>query len=125
MPTDVIDNPWFSRMTPVRWWDYLLLAATAGLTALWFALPGGVTSGACRVSGGSLLGTLAVGCPICNKLVVALLGASGALTVWAPLQPALGVAAVAAVGTAVLAKWRTTRTRSQPGPRSAVDPAAA
>lgn len=38
---------------------------------------------------------LAVGCPICNKLVVALLGTSGALTYFAPIQPLLGVGAVA------------------------------
>ena len=64
VPTKMIGNPWFSRMTPVRWWDYQLLAATAGLTALRFAIPGGASSGACRVSGGSLLSTVAVGCPV-------------------------------------------------------------
>jgi len=41
--------------------------------------------------GASVLATFAIGCPICNKLVVALLGVSGALTCWAPLQPLIGV----------------------------------
>jgi hypothetical protein len=38
---------------------------------------------------------LAVGCPLCNKLVLAVLGSSGALAVWAPLQPVLALAALA------------------------------
>lgn len=42
------------------------------------------------VVGSGLATVLAVGCPVCNKLVVALLGASGALSWFAPIQPALG-----------------------------------
>lgn len=34
----------------------------------------------------------AVGCPACNKIAVILLGTSGALNLWAPVQPVLGVA---------------------------------
>jgi hypothetical protein len=41
-----------------------------------------------------VLTTFAVGCPICNKLVVALIGVSGALNYWAPIQPALGALSV-------------------------------
>jgi len=40
------------------------------------------------------LSGFAVGCPICNKLVVALIGVSGALNYWAPLQPLLGLLSV-------------------------------
>jgi hypothetical protein len=93
-------------MTPVRWWDYPILAATAILTAVWAALPGGLSTSGYRTSSASLLGALAVGCPLCNKLVVALLGLSGALAVWAPLQPVLGVASVGLVLLAVITKWR-------------------
>jgi hypothetical protein len=38
---------------------------------------------------------LAVGCPVCNQAVVALVGTSGALSWWAPVQPAVGMIAVA------------------------------
>ena len=38
-----------------------------------------------------MLSVFAVGCPACNKLVVFALGASGALTYFAPLQPVLGL----------------------------------
>ena len=41
------------------------------------------------------LGTfLAIGCPVCNKIALVLLGASGALTVFAPLQPLIGAASL-------------------------------
>lgn len=44
--------------------------------------------------GGALLSVLAVGCPVCNKLVVLLLGVSGALSWFAPAQPLLAVLSV-------------------------------
>ncbi len=44
---------------------------------------------------GGLISFLAVGCPVCNQLVVALVGTSGALSWWAPVQPVVGVLAVA------------------------------
>lgn len=50
---------------------------------------------------------LAIGCPVCNKLVLVALGTSGALTVWAPLQPLVGAASVAIL--AVTAAWRLRR----------------
>jgi hypothetical protein len=37
----------------------------------------------------------AVGCPICNKLVVALIGVGGALSFFAPVQPYLAAAGLA------------------------------
>ncbi|MDH6193052.1 hypothetical protein M2168_006084 [Streptomyces sp. CZ24] len=36
----------------------------------------------------------AVGCPVGNKLVLVLLGASGAMSCWAPPQPLLAVLSV-------------------------------
>lgn len=38
---------------------------------------------------------LAIGCPVCNQVVVALVGTSGALSLWAPIQPLIGLASVA------------------------------
>lgn len=54
IPTDVVPNPWFTRMTPVRVLDVAFLVGTA-----------------------------------------AILGVSGALTYFEPLQPVLGAAGVA------------------------------
>jgi hypothetical protein len=47
-----------------------------------------------------------VGCPVCNKLVVVLLGSSGALTYFAPVQPLLGLLAVTLSATALAVRLR-------------------
>ena len=47
---------------------------------------------------------LAIGCPTCNKVALLLLGASGAASVFGPIQPALGaISLLLLVGTVV---WR-------------------
>lgn len=47
---------------------------------------------------------LAIGCPLCNKLALLLLGTSGALSIWAPIQPVLGAASLLLL--AATAVWR-------------------
>ena len=110
IPTVLIPNTFFRRMTPVRWWDFAywgVAAVLAGLTLAAGRLPAAKN---CRVEGRALAGGgltyLAVACPVCNKLVVAALGASGALTYFAPIQPLLG-----ALGLFLLAftLWRRLR----------------
>jgi hypothetical protein len=99
IPTDVISNPWFGRETPVRAFDVVVLVALSVLTGALlatYAVPTTPAAGPRRfaISAG-VLGWFAVSCPACNTIVVGLLGASGATSVFAPMQPALGVAAVA------------------------------
>ena len=97
IPTDVVPNPWFQRMTPVRTFDSVLLPllslALGALIATYAvrAAPDGVG----QAAGGGLLATFAIGCPVCNKLVVAVLGFSGAVTYFEPIQPLLGLASLA------------------------------
>jgi hypothetical protein len=98
VPTDLIDTSLFVRMTPAEWWNYPLWVASAVLVGLlaatYVADPGQDRPSAShggKVFGGGLLSVFAVGCPVCNKLVVLALGASGALTYFAPLQPLLGL----------------------------------
>lgn len=79
IPTGIVKTGFYTRMTPVTWWDYPFWALTAvlvGLTAATYVRvgPGGVTEGPDRTKrtlGATLLSVFAVGCPICNKLVVA------------------------------------------------------
>lgn len=113
VPTDVIDTPLFTRMTPVQGWEYPLFAATVLLIGAWAGLPGkpGSIGG---LSGSGLLTALAIGCPVCNKLVVALLGVSGALGIWAPIQPLLGIASVLSLTVAVILRWRGRKASSCP-----------
>jgi hypothetical protein len=53
---------------------------------------------------GGLAAFLAIGCPVCNKVALVLLGASGALSIWAPIQPLVGVASVALLAASL--SWR-------------------
>lgn len=100
LPTDVIPNPVFGRPVPVTWWSVPVLVVTSVLAGLLLATY--VDDGRdeeldrpARAGGlGGLLAFFAVGCPVCNKLVVLALGATGAVEVFAPVQPLLAVLSV-------------------------------
>lgn len=106
IPARLIPNGFFARMTPTRPLDYVFLAVSSILLGLTLAArPGGGGAEGRTIVGG--VGTyLAVGCPICNKLVVALLGTSGALTYFAPIQPLLGAGSVALLAVALRRRLR-------------------
>jgi hypothetical protein len=113
VPTDVIPNPVFGRQTPVHPQDVVVLIALAVITgalAATYAMSGERDAGAKRAGIGSgVLGWLAVSCPVCNKLIVVLLGASGATSTFSPLQPALGGAAIALAAAAIAVRVRAIR----------------
>ncbi len=76
VPTDLIETPLFTRAVPPTWWSYPVLAVSALLAGLLVATyvnePTGVSP---RHDGrwGSVGGALtffAVGCPVCNKVVL-------------------------------------------------------
>lgn len=97
IPTAIINNPFFLRQLPATLKDYVIWISTgilAGLLAGTFTLSKKKASGG-RVASGGFLSFLAVSCPICNKIIVLLLGVSGALTFFAPLQIYIGAASVA------------------------------
>lgn len=100
IPTDIVPNPVFGRPTvDVRWWDPLVLGASAVLMGLVVAIrPDDLGVEGAQTERGTLLGgigsLLAVGCPTCNQVVVAALGTSGALSLFQPVQPWLGLASL-------------------------------
>ncbi len=113
LPTALVPSSLFTRMTPVTWWSWPVWALTAMLGGLvqatYVRTSDGAGRGAGTGAGGGLLGALAVGCPVCNKVVVALLGVAGAMQWWAPLQRLLGVASVGLLGWALHTRLRTER----------------
>ena len=112
IPTAIIDNPLFVRMTPVRPQDYMIWAATAvliGLIAGTFVPRMRAGGGEGKTISGGFLSTLAVGCPICNKVVVLLLGMSGALTFFAPAQLYIGIASLLLLGWTLRLRARALR----------------
>lgn len=114
VPTGIIHTSFYTRMTPVLWWNYPVWALSAvlvGLTAGTYVCvreraEEQVPDRSRRTLGATLLSTFAVGCPVCNKLVVGLIGVSGALSYWAPLQPALGVLSVGLLATGLVVRLR-------------------
>lgn len=101
VPSALLDTPIFGRPIAPRPIDYVVLTVTAGLIGLILAIRPQTSEQSDRQERRTLwsgfASFLAVGCPVCNQAVVALVGTSGALSWWAPIQPMVGVGAVAAL----------------------------
>ncbi|KMO73476.1 hypothetical protein MCHLDSM_03822 [Mycolicibacterium chlorophenolicum] len=114
VPSALLPNSFFVRMTPAPWWSYAAWAVTAvlsgALIATYVHAASATPRAPSRAGFAATLGSmLAVGCPVCNKLVIAALGVSGALQVWAPLQPVLAVASLTLLGWALWRRLSTLR----------------
>lgn len=126
LPTDVIPNPVFGRPVPVTWWSYPVLLVTAVLGGLLAATyvreptPARSDPGAELVDvvddrparRGGIAGVLsffAVGCPVCNKLVVVALGTVGARRWFEPIQPMLALVSIVLMAAALRARLRNAR----------------
>lgn len=106
IPTDLVDTPLFTREVPPTWWAHPVLVVTALLSGLLLATyvtePGdGAVRGGRRGLVGGIVSFFAVGCPVCNKLVLLALGASGAMQYFEPVQPLLAGASLVLVGWAL------------------------
>jgi hypothetical protein len=124
LPTAVIPNPVFGRTIETTWWAYPVVVITGVLGGLLIAtyvrepLPGGEAIAPDEVEPdrpmtlaamGGLVSFFAVGCPVCNKLVLLALGASGAVSWFAPVQPILALVSVAMMTWALRARLRGER----------------
>jgi hypothetical protein len=121
LPTDVIPNPVFGRPVPVTWWSYPTLIVTAVLGGLLAGtyVRSDETPAAIGAAGGEidtptrnggvagLLSFFAVGCPVCNKLVIVALGTTGARQWFEPIQPLLAIASIVLLAWALRARLRS------------------
>ena len=123
VPTGIIETGLYTRMTPVLWWNYPVWAASAALAGLIAATyvrrpgSGPAPDRGRRTVAATVVSVFAVGCPVCNKLIIALIGVSGALNVWAPLQPLLGVMSVGVLVAALVVRLRGQRACPVPAAR--------
>lgn len=108
LPTDLIDTPLFTRQIPPTAWAMPVLIVTAVLTgmlaATYVARPARTSTRSSSRLGmaGSFISFFAVGCPVCNKLVLIALGTSGAIQYFEPIQPYLAGASIALLLVALL-----------------------
>jgi hypothetical protein len=118
LPADLVPNPVFGRQIEAPAWAWPALVATSVLSGLLLATyvrepalgretedPLTDRQGR-RGALGGLLGFFAVGCPVCNKIVVLALGYTGALRWFEPVQPYLAVVAVGLLAWALRARLR-------------------
>jgi len=126
LSTAVLANPVFGRSVPPTPWAAEVLIATALLSGLLTATyvrndgpapirlesleaasePGAGSRSARAGAVGSLLAYLAIGCPVCNKIALLLLGTTGALNLYAPIQPYLGAIGLAMLSLALVIRLR-------------------
>jgi hypothetical protein len=123
VPTDLIDTPWFTREIPPTWWSWpsvLVSAVLAGLVAATYVRAPGDGTETVRRRGvaGGLLTFFAVGCPVCNKLVLVALGSAGAMSWFAPVQPLLALAGITALTWALRTRLANRRQCALTGPSS-------
>lgn len=121
----IIPNPLFARQIPAEPFAiavWLLSAPLMGLIAATYMVAPAATMAVAApfVAAGpplsseprsttvstiaSLGAFLAIGCPVCNKIALVLLGTSGALTMYAPLQPVIGAASLVLLAATLV--WR-------------------
>lgn len=101
LPTALIPNPVFGREIDVTWWSIPVLLLTSIFSGLLLATyirvdPIITEEKSLKLGGAATFLTyFAVGCPVCNKLVLVALGYSGSITYFAPIQPILGLISLA------------------------------
>jgi hypothetical protein len=109
--TGVVPNPLFHRVVAADIWNLLALLLPAALFGPLMATYLVPWPQSCRVTGragaGGVLSFLAVGCPVCNKLVVLAVGVNGAMEYFRPMQPLLGAVSVISLGAALWGRFRT------------------
>lgn len=107
----VIPNPVVTRILPVDAWNVLSVALPAILVGPLVATYLVPWPTACRVGGragtAGVLSYFGAACPVCNRLVVAAIGVSGATNYFRPLQSILGVGSTVLLGLALRARWRS------------------
>ena len=96
-------NPLFMRMTPAGGFEIALLLLQSVLAGVYVGLPrspcGRRTAGA-----GAIIGFLGIACPVCNKVLVLLIGSALLLEYYEPLRLYVALGGVALFAAAVWLK---------------------
>ena len=94
------NNPLFMRMTPAGGFEITLLLLQSVLAGVYLGLPqsscGKRTAGA-----GAIIGFLGIACPVCNKILVLLIGSALLLEYFEPVRLYVALAGAALLALAV------------------------
>jgi hypothetical protein len=104
-------NPLFMRMTPTGGFELALLLLQSILAGVYVGLPqspcGKRTAGA-----GALIGFVGIACPVCNKVLVLLIGSALLLEYFEPVRLYVALAGAALLAVAVW--FKLTRPECRP-----------
>ncbi|NYF98332.1 hypothetical protein [Janibacter cremeus] len=116
VPTAMVPTPIFSRDVPTTAWAWPVLTLTsvlAGMVTATYVARRDPDEGGQRGSRLGMVGAFAtffaVGCPVCNKLVLLALGYAGALQYFAPVQPLIAATAIGVLLWALVVRVRRER----------------
>jgi len=114
IPTALIPTPWFTRMISARSSDYVFLLLNSALIGAYVGVHAyekheKSKKGDVMATTGGIANIFAVGCPICNKVLVALLGASAVMAYIEPIRVWLGIFSAGLVGVALWFKVKNVK----------------
>src|SRR5699024_136200 len=110
--TVLIPNSLFARDIPPVWWDYpvwILTAVLMGMLIASYVRGPDVEAerqSSCLGKAGRSLVLFAVGCLVCNNISLLVIGYTGALTYFAPLQPILAALSIVLLMVAVITRLK-------------------
>ena len=78
-------NPFFMRMTPSSGFEIALLLLQSVLAGIYVGLPQS-TCGTRTAGAGAVIGFLGIACPVCNKVLVLLIGSTLLLEYFEPIR---------------------------------------
>ncbi len=94
MITSLLPNYFFTRMTPISTLDYIFLGSSSALLGAYVGVhyykKGTVKKCDTVATTGSVGSFLAFACPVCNKLLVFLFGATALMIYFEPYRSLLG-----------------------------------
>ena len=96
-------NPFFMRMTPTSGFEVALLLLQSALAGIYVGLPRSQCG--IRTAGfGAVVGFLGIACPVCNKVLVILIGSTLLLEYFEPVRLYVALAGVALLAIALWLK---------------------
>lgn len=97
------ENPLFMRMTPTSGFEITLLLLQSALAGIYVGIPR-ISCGKRTAGAGAIIGFLGIACPVCNKVLVLLIGSALLLEYFEPVRLYVAMAGAVLLAAAVWIK---------------------